>query len=257
MIALTTHQIAELGDRLLPELPGSLVGSHVSVSGHGRCVADRWPQPRAVLVEAGGNYMLRGDPGVVSPEQLRPHITGFVDASEEFWPLLAKLTEQPLKWHRVVYVGERKPSDDADERRIARRLTGADAHHLRQLSDESAWISKTWSGPDSLAATELAWGVFDEGRLVSVACPFFMGLEHEDIGVVTEPAYRKQGLSTACARALCRDITDRGHTPVWTTSPDNIASIRLAERLGFRKARSFILHVIGIDIPEVAAPVDE
>lgn len=41
-----------------------------------------------------------------------------------------------------------------------RRLTGADVHHLANLSDESFWISKTWGGPAGLAASGYAWGAF-------------------------------------------------------------------------------------------------
>ena len=52
-------------------------------------------------------------------------------------------------------------------------------------------------------------------------------------GVATEPGSRGQGLSTACAGAVCQDVRDRGRIPSWTTSPDNTASLRVAAKLGF------------------------
>jgi predicted GNAT family acetyltransferase len=79
-----------------------------------------------------------------------------------------------------------------------------------------------------------------------------MGERYEDLGVVTEPEFRGRGLSVACAGALCEDIQSRGHWPSWTTSPDNTASIRVAEKLGFSLQRRDILYAIGVPIPEPA-----
>jgi predicted GNAT family acetyltransferase len=72
-----------------------------------------------------------------------------------------------------------------------------------------------------------------DGRLVAVACSFFVGERFEDIGVVTESTHRGLGLSTACAAALCGDIRSRGRRPSWTTSTDNRPSLRVADKLGF------------------------
>ena len=72
---------------------------------------------------------------------------------------------------------------------------------------------------------------------------------YEDIGVVTETGFRGLGLSTACAQALCEDIRIRRHQPSWTTSYDNIASLRVAEKLAFTVQREDLLYVIGIPIP--------
>jgi len=134
-----------------------------------------------------------------------------------------------------------------------RRLTGADVHHLANLSDESFWISKTWGGPAGLAASGYAWGAFAGDQLAAVANVFFVGDTYEEIGIVTEPAFRGLGLSTACSGAICEEIRKRGHLPSWTTSPDNIASKRVAEKLGFRWVRADVLYVVGIDIPEPAS----
>jgi predicted GNAT family acetyltransferase len=133
-----------------------------------------------------------------------------------------------------------------------RRLTAADGYQLWGLSAESRWIAKAWGGPAGLVASGAAWGAFLDGRLVSVACTFFMGERYEEIGVVTEPEQRGQGQSVACTRALCQEIFERGRRPSWTTSPDNVASVRVAEKLGFRLQRHDRLYVVGIAIPEPA-----
>jgi predicted GNAT family acetyltransferase len=133
-----------------------------------------------------------------------------------------------------------------------RRLEGADARHLQGLSPDSEWISATWGGASSLAASAAAWGAFIDGTLVSVAVPFFVGDRYEDLGVVTEAPYRGRGLSVACAARLAEEILGRGRAASWSTSPDNLPSLRVAEKVGFEKVRDDRLFVVGQPIPGVA-----
>ncbi len=43
------------GPLLPPERPGPLIAQHLLATGNGSSLADRWPAPRALLVETGGN----------------------------------------------------------------------------------------------------------------------------------------------------------------------------------------------------------
>jgi RimJ/RimL family protein N-acetyltransferase len=127
-----------------------------------------------------------------------------------------------------------------------------DAHHLWALMPPSLWIANTWGGPPGLAASGYAYGAFVDGQLASVACSFGLADGFEDIGVITEPAFRGRGLSPACAAALCADIRARGRLPSWSTSPDNAASLRVAEKLGFSLHHHDRLWVIGRSVPQSA-----
>jgi predicted GNAT family acetyltransferase len=84
---------------------------------------------------------------------------------------------------------------------------------------------------------------------VSVACVFFLGRRYADIAVVTEPASRGRGFSTACAAAVAGQIRADGRRPTWTTSPDNAASLGVAARLGFVHARDDVLYAVRTPIP--------
>lgn len=211
---------------------------------------DRWPAPQAVLVETAGNYSLSGEANALSPGDVRPHIRGFVEASEAFVPVLKAAFPDASPWQRIVFIQPAAPNLTTAHDDRVRRLTSSDAPHLRGLSPDVGWISKTWGGPQGLAASGFGWGAFVGGQLASVACTFFLGATYEDIGVVTERQFRGAGLSMACVVALCRDIRSRGHQPSWTTSPDNTASIRVAEKLGFTIQRHDYLYVVGIPIPQ-------
>jgi RimJ/RimL family protein N-acetyltransferase len=247
MILLEPERFAALRDWFVPDRPGPLVGLHVLQTGSGASFVDRWPQPRALLVETTDNCSLAGDPAALHAEDLPDRLRGFVDAPETFVPLLHAAFPQMRAWDRVIF---EQPVSPPSEVRVVRRLTPADVHHLWALSPYDRWICKTWGGPAGLASSGHAWGAFVDGRLRSVACTFFVGDRYEDIGVVTEAPFRGQGLSVACARALCEEVHRRGRRPSWTTSPDNTASLRVAEKLGFVLQRHDRLYVVGVPIPE-------
>jgi hypothetical protein len=236
-----------------PERPGPLVGPHILGTGHGAMFADRWPSPRAILAGTGGNWALRGDPGVLTPGVLAEAVHGFVDASESFLALLHEGFEDLREWGRVVQFLPDKaglPPVEPGEATI-RRLTATDAELVAGLDAASGWISVTWGGPEGLATSCTAFGALFGDRLVAVACPFYVGEQYEDIAVVTEPAARRRGLSTACATAVCADIRSRGRIPSWTTSTDNQASLGVAANLGFLLDRRDVLYVTGVPIPGV------
>jgi GNAT superfamily N-acetyltransferase len=221
-------------------------------TGNGTCSADRWPNPQAILAEAAGNYLLVGEPEALVPDDLiQARLVGFVEASEPFEPLLRTAFGTLAVWPRVIL--ELQPSTTPapfhSVMGSVHRLGPADVPAVRSLSPEVDWLAKTWGGPSGLAASGYAWGALAEGRLVSLACSFFVGDRFEDIGVATEPAYRGRGLAFLCASSLCGDIRDRGRRPSWSTSPDNSASLGVAQKLGFSLQRHDRLLLVGRDAP--------
>jgi len=167
----------------------------------------------------------------------------------EFEPLVRAACPDLVAWERVVYqLEDLRPISTSAGAEI-RRLEEADVPEMANLSPESDWVMKTWGGVSGAAKSGMAWGAFVAGKLASIACPFFVGLQYEDLGVATEPAYRGRGLSTACTYALIQGVLRRSKRVSWNTSPDNIASIRVAEKAGFRFVRTDRLFVTGVEIP--------
>jgi GNAT superfamily N-acetyltransferase len=227
-----------------PERPGPLVWSHIMRTGRGRCLVDRWPNPRTVLAEVAGNVSLRGD-----PDYLDEPMTGFVEAPESFLAVLRELDPHLHIWDRVIFELPGAPPCLLQPTATVRRIAAADAGAVVGLSENIRWVAAMLGGPAALARSELAWGAFDQGWLVSVAVPFYLGEHYEDLGVVTEQAFRRRGLSTACAAAVAADVRARGRRATWTTSPDNTGSLSVAARLGFRPVRKDVLYLLRTPIP--------
>jgi RimJ/RimL family protein N-acetyltransferase len=235
-----------------PAEPRLLSAWHVALTGNGACLVDTWPAPRCALLVTGSNHALLGQPSAITADELRAHVKGSLEAPEAFTPLV----RDAIEWPRVNLVQSASPwSSPAVTQPTAevRLLEPADAHHLWALTPDLHWIFTTWGGPPGLAASGMAYGAFVDGQLASVACTFFVAERFEDIGVVTESGYRGRALSPACAAALCTDIRGRGRIPTWSTSPDNTASLRVAEKLGFSLHHLDRLWVVGRKPPEPAA----
>jgi hypothetical protein len=74
-----------------------------------------------------------------------------------------------------------------------------------------------------------------EGELVAVASTWALSERYADLAVVTAESWRGRGLATACAGLAAADIRRSGRVPVWSTGEDNVASLRVARKLGFEE----------------------
>jgi GNAT superfamily N-acetyltransferase len=83
------------------------------------------------------------------------------------------------------------------------------------------------------AADRPVWTAWVEGAPVSFAYASWRSPRWFDVSVDTAPGYRQLGLGERVARALILDEQRAGRRPVWGALEDNLASRRLAARLGF------------------------
>lgn len=247
MIELPLHQLPSY----LRWFPGGAAGpsalaEHVLATRTGHLWADRPERPRAMAVSCAGHALLSGDPGALDPAALAPLAHRYVVASPRFLPLLGAAFDRVVPWERMVYVRREKPPVPRPPHGVTvRRITAADTRALAELSMDSAWIYASWGDPAGLAASGHAWGAFHKGRLLAVACTYFLGSRYEDIAVVTGPDHRRQQLALSCVVALCADIEARGRTASWTCSRYNRPSRLLAWTAGFRLEREYVHHATG------------
>ncbi len=83
-----------------------------------------------------------------------------------------------------------------------------------------------------LAEGVVAAGILD-GRVIAIAHTSAITRDYADIGVATLSEHRGQGLATAGASLVARELQCRGLQPVWSTGVNSFASQRVAEKLGF------------------------
>ena len=166
----------------------------------------------------------------------------FIDVPPVLRVPLEPLHLWPLRAARAIAPPSRPA---ADPRAAIRRLGSADSSALSCLDASLRWIGDTWGGLDGLARGGRAWAAWCEGRLAAISAPGFVGDRVEDVFVVTERPFRGRQLSAACAVRVMEEIAESGHEAGWTTWPDNRASLRVAEKLGFDGWRDHVTWVAG------------
>jgi GNAT superfamily N-acetyltransferase len=245
MFALNNADTDDRRSLSTPDRPGPQVFGHVAITGHGTVKVDRWPQPRVAVARAGQDIALRGDPDRLPPQVL-VGAAAFIEAPPVWEPMLRRIGRTMATWDRVI---AELPTTVRLAPSTAVLLGPSDASALAALPSEMAWIGGTWGGPDGLASAGVARGWYVGATLVAVAVPAHVGFKFEDVGVVTAAAYRRRGIAVSCASAVCSDIRGRGRTPSWSTSPDNVASLAVAARLGFTENRNDLLYAFNLPIP--------
>lgn len=247
MICVVASQAEALRPWFQSEEPGPIVGKHVLNTGHGQIAVDRRPSPRALVATCAGNYWFAGDPSAVTIDELRAAVKGFVEGDSAFQPMLEEAFAGSAQWHRTSYHLNAPPAATSTKTRL---LNAEDSAAIAEISGDLRWIWATWGGPECLASSGRAWGVFANGQPVSIACSFFVGDLKEEVGVVTESSFRNHGLARACAARLCQDIFARGHTASWVCDSRNIASRRTAEAIGFQVDGEQLLLAVGTELPK-------
>ncbi|WP_405442273.1 GNAT family N-acetyltransferase [Streptomyces avidinii] len=247
MINLPSHRLPGLVRWFPVGAPGSgALTEHVLTTDAGRWWVDRVIQPRVIAAECGDHVLLLGEPQALTPQDLAHFAHRYIEAPGHFRPLIGAAFDRVVPWQRTVYVKRTTAPAAPRPRGITlRRLTAQDARALSALPPAMHRIHRTWGGPDALARSGYAWAAFRNGRIVAVACTYFLGTAYEDIACISVPDPRLQHLALACVDALCSDIATRRRTPSWTCSAGNRAGRLLASSAGFRAEREYGHFAVG------------
>lgn len=220
--------------------------AHVRTTGLGGRLTDRPRCPRVEAIHCAGHRLLRGDPRRLAPERLALLAHGQFTAPERFLPLLGRTFALVSPWERTLSVQQYRPHRPRAPQGVqVRALTPGDASQVATLPPSLRWITETWGGAHGLAASGRAWGAFTDGhRLAAVACTYWQGRAHEDVAVLTLPAFRRSGLALACVNGLTLAVRARGRVPTWSAPRSNEASLALARTAGFRPVRTEVCYYV-------------
>jgi hypothetical protein len=116
-----------------------------------------------------------------------------------------------------------------------RLLTGEDLDLLTTAPPDIRGACLGFGTFERLLDVGIVAGAVVDGELVAVASTWAVSERHADLSVVTAETWRGRGLSTACAGLAAAVIERSVRVPVWSTGEDNLASLRVARKLGFQE----------------------
>ncbi len=124
--------------------------------------------------------------------------------------------------------------------------------HVRLLTDDDAMLTMMIDELQQTSAYKpIVAAAVLEGEIVSLAHTFAWSPLYVDLGVTTHEQFRNQGMATAAAALVAAEVQKRGRVPVWSTGVENLPSMRIAQRLGFRETsrRIYLIPVEEQNVP--------
>lgn len=145
-------------------------------------------------------------------------------------PLIAAETGRRVRYYGAIYYTLTVPAAHFHDTAV-RLLAVADLPLLDAAPREIQGAG--FGGTRGLLEEGMVAGAIVDGALVAIAHTSALTPRHVDIGVATLEGWRGRGFATAAASLVAQQVQATGRTSVCSTGEDNVASRRVAERLGF------------------------
>ena len=126
------------------------------------------------------------------------------------------------------------------------RIERVDLSLANRLKNEGLSTFPGFSSLADFAERGIGFCATIEGRIMSHAVSLMQCREGVHIGIETHPDCRNMGFATVVAARLLEHCVARGIYPHWSASSENVASIHLAEKLGY--VRDGVYETLGVFI---------
>jgi len=119
------------------------------------------------------------------------------------------------------------------------RLDEWEDQEFRNLEFVKDHILQFWCTIDDFSQKGYGFAAVQGSEIIGLSYSSFVTEDTHAIGIETLPNYQNKGIGTHLATMLVEEIFANGFTPYWDCSLDNVASKKLAQRLGFQQVHQY------------------
>lgn len=229
----------------------------------GRILVDDAAEPRTAYIDTPEGSFIAGDPENV----------GFNSSLREEAPYLIDLSIHPDSWapkvgeivrnklvrrhlYRYYTFEERRMGDWRRRIPPGYEFRRVDAEtldsRLDNLDEVSHSIEKSWHSTQEFLERGFCFIIVHDNAIVSRCSSDCVSDDRCELGVWTAPIHRGRGLATLVVAGTVDHCLSQGLTRIgWHCMDTNIGSIRVAEKVGFRRTRDY--HSFGTELPAANA----
>lgn len=102
--------------------------------------------------------------------------------------------------------------------------------------------SFSWNSEKAFFESGTGYCLMDGDKWACSSYSTFIGNWQIDIGIETNPEYRRRGLGATTAAAMVTYCLEHGYQPVWGCLQDNAGSALIAKKLGFDNIGSHLVY---------------
>ena len=250
-----------------------LIGAVIQNQQRGQVFVDQPGSPASAVVITGFGFM--SFLGTDQNEDFNSGLASLLADTTRIKPAYLLWYAPPAAWRQRLDALLPEPVRCRERARFEFRAELADfIHHgsrsphgfeLKRINEEllpkseelgTNISSRFWSSGADFLKHGLGVGLVKDGKIVSMCYAACVDGGLAEIDIVTAPEYRGSGLGTLVARQFIKECLHDGVTPTWDCFTGNLASYKLAERLGFVSVRTYPFYNFNIplkvDIPAVS-----
>lgn len=108
--------------------------------------------------------------------------------------------------------------------------------------------SRFWASTNDFLEHGIGTCIIKDGKIVSLCYSACVVNNLAEVDVVTKEEYRGMGLAVIAAQSFISECVQRDITPTWDCFVNNIASMNLAIKLGFKKERTYPFYSFTVPI---------
>ena len=156
--------------------------------------------------------------------------------------------KHPIKEYRRHYACRDVKVDWVDQIPPSYSLVRVDGKflaktRLRNFSAVAGWINTNWNTIDEFLKMGRAFCLLQDEVIASWCIADCVSGDLCEVGIHTDPEYRRQGLGTLTAAACVADFLASGYSAVgWHCSENNLSSRGVAEKVGFELTHRYPIY---------------
>lgn len=116
--------------------------------------------------------------------------------------------------------------------------------NLQLMEDE---ICGMWGTVDKFLQRGFGYCAIQAGQIICWCTGEYFSDNHCGIGIETLEQYQKRGVATQTAAYFVQKCRDMQRTPYWDSWKSNTPSVRVAEKVGFSRAKEYSLIFVRLD----------
>jgi RimJ/RimL family protein N-acetyltransferase len=99
-----------------------------------------------------------------------------------------------------------------------------------------------WDNVERFLDTGIGYALVNQDEITSICCSGFVAGHTHAIDIETVEKHRRKGCAEIVAHQFVKECVDRRLKPHWDCMQENTASAVLAEKIGFRKDKTYALY---------------